>query len=108
MIIGGTTNSLTDSITSSKLTLKQGSNIVMTYSDGLVTLNAAAVADSVDSDEKLYLIGAKAQGTNQTTFSDSEVYVTNGVLTTSKTQVGGGVVTMEYDNNYKALKFVFA
>lgn len=108
VVIGETTNSLTDSITSSKLTLKQGTNIVMTYSDGLVTLNAAAVADSVDSDEKLYLIGAKAQGTNQTTFSDSEVYVTNGVLTTSKTQVGGGVVTMEYDNSYKALKFVFA
>ena len=106
--IGDETKSLTSDITSSKLALKQGSNIVMEYSEGTVTFNAEAVSDSTNSDDKLYLIGAKEQGENQTTFSDEEVYVTNGTLTTSKTQVGGGAITMEYDSSYKALKFVFA
>lgn len=108
IVIGETTNSLTSDITSSKLSLKQGSNIVMEYSEGTVTFNAEAVSDSTNSNDKLYLIGAKEQGENQATFSDEEVYVTNGTLTTAKTQVGGGAVTMEYDNSYKALKFVFA
>lgn len=108
IVIGEATNSLTSDITSSKLSLKQGSNIVMEYSEGIVTFNAEAVSGSTNSNDKLYLIGAKEQGENQATFSDEEVYVTNGTLTTAKTQVGGGAVTMEYDNSYKALKFVFA
>jgi hypothetical protein len=80
----------------------------MEYSAGTVTFSSEAVSDSTNSDDKLYLIGAKEQGENQATFSDEEVYVTNGTLTTAKTQVGGGKVTMEYDSSYKALKFVFA
>ena len=64
-------------------------------------------AGSTNSDSKLYLIGATSQAANPQTYSDSEVYTTNGTLTTNKTQVGGGEVTMEYDSSYKALKFVF-
>ena len=65
-------------------------------------------AGSINSDSKLYLIGATAQSAESQTYSDSDVYTTNGTLTTVKTQVGGGAVTLEYDSNYKALKFVFA
>ena len=64
-------------------------------------------AGSTNSDSKLFLVGATSQAANPQTYSDSEVYTTNGTLTTAKTQVGGGAVTMEYDSTYKALKFVF-
>ena len=64
-------------------------------------------AGSTNSNSKLYLIGATSQAANPQTYSDSEVYTTNGTLTTNKTQIGGGEVTMEYDSSYKALKFVF-
>lgn len=65
-------------------------------------------AGSTNSDSKLYLVGATTQAANSQTYSDSEVYTTNGTLTTTKTQVGGGAVTLEYDTSKKALKFKFS
>lgn len=46
-------------------------------------------AGSTNSDSKLFLIGATSQATNPQTYSDSEVYTTNGTLT-AKTFEGSG------------------
>ena len=40
-------------------------------------------AGATDNAEKLYLIGAKSQGANPQTYSNSNVYMTNGALTTN-------------------------
>ena len=108
------TDILTTATTSNALNLKAGSNITITNSNGTVTITGTVTntdtkntAGSTNTDSKIYLIGATAQATNPQTYSDSEVYTTNGTLTTAKTQVGGGAVTMEYDSTKKALKFVF-
>ena len=69
--------------------------------------NTKNTAGATDTSSKIYLVGATSQNDNPQTYSDNEVYATSGVLTTKKTQVGGGSVTMEYDSTYKALKFVF-
>lgn len=73
-----------------------------------ITSDTKNTAGSTNSDSKLFLVGTTSQTTYAQTYSDSEVYTTNGTLTTAKTQIGGGAVTMEYDSSYKALKFVFA
>lgn len=95
------------------LNLKAGSNVTITNSSGTVTIASSYTdtkntAGSTNSDSKLFLIGATSQAANPQTYSDSEVYTTNGTLTTNKVQVGNGTATMEYDSSYKALKFVFA
>ena len=64
--------------------------------------------NSTDTSTKIYLIGATSQSTTPNTYSDNEVYVTNGVLTTKQVQIGNGSVNMQYDSSLKALKFVFA
>ena len=64
-------------------------------------------AGSTNTDSKIYLVGATSQGNNELTYSDSEVYTTNGTLTTKEVEVGGGSVNMRYDSTAKALRFVF-
>lgn len=99
------------STSSTALNLKAGSNVSLSYSSGTVTITGTGdtknTAGSTNSNSKLYLIGATSQAANPQTYSDSEVYTTNGTLTTAKTQIGGGEVTLEYDSTKKALKFVF-
>ena len=65
-------------------------------------------AGSTDTSSKIYLIGATSQAANPQTYSDNEVYTTSGVLTTKKTQVGGGACTLEYNTTTATLDFVFA
>ena len=62
---------------------------------------------STNTDSKIYLVGATSQANNTNTYSDSEVYTTNGTLTTKEVEVGGGSVNMRYDSTAKALRFVF-
>ena len=63
---------------------------------------------STNTDSKIYLVGATSQANNTNTYSDSEVYTTNGTLTTNKVQVGNGSVTMQYDSSEKSVSFVFS
>lgn len=65
-------------------------------------------AGSTDTSSKIFLIGATSQASSPQTYSDNEVYVTNGVLTTKKVQVGGTAATLEYDSTNKCINFVFA
>lgn len=62
---------------------------------------------STDTSSRIFLVGATSQAANPQTYSDNEVYVTSGVLTTKKVQVGGQAATMEYDSTNQCINFVF-
>ena len=51
---------------------------------------------------------AASQAANPQTYSDNEVYATNGVLTTKSVQVGGTSATMQYNSTNECIEFVFA
>lgn len=65
-------------------------------------------AGSTDTSSKIFLIGATSQAANPQTYSDNEVYATNGVLTTKSVQVGGTAATIQYNSTTKSIDFVFA
>ena len=65
-------------------------------------------AGSTDTSSKIYLVGATTQAANPQTYSDNEVYVTSGVLTTKSVQVGGTAATMQYNSTNKCIDFVFS
>lgn len=67
------------------LELAAGSNVTLTpdATNDKVTIaatNTKNTAGSTDSSSKLYLIGATSQGANPQTYSNSNVYTTNGTL----------------------------
>lgn len=94
-IVAGTNVTVTPDATNKKITISSS------YTD---TKNTAG---STNTDSKIFLVGATSQAANPQTYSDSEVYTTNGTLTTKKVQVGVGSATMEYDSTYEAITFVF-
>lgn len=65
-------------------------------------------AGSTDTSSKIFLVGATSQAANPQTYSDNEIYATNGVLTTKSVQVGGTAATMQYNATNKCIDFVFA
>lgn len=102
---------LNDNITLTKEDIGLGNVLdVASYSKEEIDdlLENISGVNSTDTSTKIYLIGATSQSAAPNTYSDNEVYVTNGVLTTKQVKVGGGSATMEYDSSLKALKFVFA
>lgn len=64
-------------------------------------------AGSTDTSSKIYLIGATSQAANPQTYSDNEVYATDGVLTTKTVQIGGGSCSLVYNSTTKSCDFVF-
>ena len=94
------------------LTLVAGSNITLTPSGDNLTIastytDTLNTAGSTNTSSKIYLVGATSQASSAQTYSDDEVYVTNGTLTTKEVQVGGTAATMKYDSTSKSIKFVF-
>ena len=74
-------------ITPGTLNLKAGSNVTFNNSNGTLTINSSAsgtdtknTAGSTNSNSKLFLIGATSQAENPVTYSNSEIYATNGIL----------------------------
>lgn len=75
-------------ITPGTLNLKAGSNITFNNSNGTLTINSSAsgtdtkdTAGSSNSTSKLYLVGATSQSSaGVTTYSNANVYATNGTL----------------------------
>ena len=66
-------------------------------------------AGSTDTSSKIFLIGATSQGANPQTYSDDEIFATDGVLTTKKVQIGGtSAATIQYNNTNQCIEFVFA
>ena len=86
------------------------SNAVKTFVEGkgYVTTDTKNTAGSTDTSSKIFLIGATSQAANPQTYSDNEVYVTSGVLTTKSVQVGGTAATVQYNSTLQAIEFVFA
>ena len=99
------TNQLTLSANTKYKLTAGGSTFIFTTPTDNDTKNTAG---STDTSSKIYLIGATSQAANPQTYSDNEVYTTSGVLTTKKTQVGGGACTLEYNSTTATLDFVFA
>lgn len=64
-------------------------------------------AGSTDTSSKIFLIGATSQAANPQTYSDNEVYVTSGTLTTNKVQIGDTAVTVQYNSTDKCIEFIF-
>lgn len=75
---------------------------------GFSTTDTKNTAGSTDTSSKIFLIGATSQAANPQTYSDNEVYVTSGVLTTKSVQVGGTAATIQYNSTDKCIEFVFA
>ena len=69
--------------------------------------DAKNTAGSTNSDEKLFLIGATSQAESPQTYSDSEVYTTNGQLDANKIRIAENV-TLTYNSTEKTLDFIFA
>ena len=69
--------------------------------------NTLNTAGSTDTSSKIFLVGATSQAANPQTYSDNEVYVTSGVLTTKSVQVGGTAATIQYNSTNKCIDFVF-
>ena len=91
--------------TKGTFTLNQSGNATISLTDN--NTDTKNTAGSTNTTSKIYLIGATSQTTNPQTYSNSGIYGTNGVLTTSKTRIGGGNVTLEYNTEDECLDFVF-
>lgn len=85
------------------------SNAVKTFVEGkgYVTTDTKNTAGSTDTSSKIYLIGATEQSANPQTYSDDEVYATDGVLTTKSVQIGGGSASMVYNASTQSIDFIF-
>lgn len=76
---------------------------------GTVTVpdnNTLNTAGSTDTSSKIFLIGATSQAANPQTYSDNQVYATNGQLDANKMRVAEHV-TLQYNTTTAALDFIF-
>lgn len=64
-------------------------------------------AGSTDTSSKIFLIGATSQASNPQTYSDNQIYATNGQLDANKVRVAEKV-TLQYNSSTESLDFVFA
>lgn len=63
-------------------------------------------AGSTDTSSKIFLVGATSQAANPQTYSDNQVYATNGQLDANKVRIGEAV-SLVYDSTNKCLNFNF-
>jgi hypothetical protein len=110
--IGSSTTELGSNVEDgTTLTVEQGTNTTFEYNSGRLTISSADTKNTVgatNSTDEIMMVGVTTQGASQVSYSTTKIKAKNGVLTTTKTNVGDGAVTMEYDTTYKALKFKFA
>lgn len=75
---------------------------------GIVTdTDTKNTAGATDTSSKIFLIGATSQSTNPQTYSDNQVYTTDGQLDANKVRIGEHV-TLQYEDTSKCLSFVFS
>lgn len=99
------TNQLTLAASTKYALTAGGTSYIFTTPPNSDTKNTAG---STDTSSKIFLIGATSQAANPQTYSDNEVYATNGILTTKSVQVGGTAATIQYNSTTKSIDFVFA
>ncbi len=95
----------TASVSGKDVTFTKGNNT--TFKITTQDTDTKNTAGSTDTSSKIFLIGATSQAANPQTYSDNEVYTTNGVLTTKSVQVGGTSATMQYNSTNECIEFVF-
>lgn len=74
----------------------------------VISTDTKNTAGSTDTSSKIFLIGATSQAANPQTYSDNEIYVTNGVLTTKSVQVGGTAATIQFNSSTNSIDFIFS
>lgn len=74
---------------------------------GIAITDTKNTAGSTDTSSKIYLVGATSQAANPQTYSDNEVFATNGVLQAKKFSVNNGA-TIEYNSTDKCIEFNFS
>lgn len=110
-VVVGSTTIAADS-NQDTLTLVAGSNVTLTpdATNDKVTIAATDTkntAGSTDTPSKIFLVGATSQAANPQTYSDNQVYATNGQLDANKVRIAEAV-TLVYDSTNKCLNFNFA
>ena len=76
---------------------------------GYVTTDTKNTAGSTDTSSKIFLVGATSQAANPQTYSDNEVYATDGKLSMKEAQIGGDTGPIaRYNTTTKSLDFVFS
>lgn len=74
---------------------------------GIAETDTKNTAGSTDTSSKIYLVGAASQAANPQTYSDNEVFATNGELQAKQFSVNGGA-TIEYNSTNKCIEFNFS
>lgn len=74
---------------------------------GYVPTYTKNTTGSTDTSSKIFLVGATSQAANPQTYSDNQVYVTNGQLDSNKVRVAEKV-TLQFDTATESLNFVFS
>ena len=103
--IGDAIVSITRSGTTFTYTTLWGNTGTFTQQDN--NSDTKNTAGSTDTSSKIFLIGATSQAANPQTYSDNQVYATNGQLDANKMRVAEHV-TLQYNTTTSALDFVFA
>ena len=106
----GSTNVVADKA-GDTLELAAGSNITLTpdATNDKVTIAATDTkntAGSIDTSNKIFLIGATSQAANPQTYSDNEVYATDGVLQAKEYSINNGAKIV-YNSIDKTIEFKF-
>lgn len=76
-------------------------------SQGYTTTDTKNTAGSTDTSSKIFLVGATSQAANPQTYSDNQVYATNGQLDANKVRIAEAV-TLVYDSTNKCINFNFS
>lgn len=82
----------------------------VTGASGKITVSSTDTkntAGSTDTSSKIFLVGATSQAANPQTYSDNQVYATDGQLNGNSVRVAE-VVSLVYDSTNKCLNFNFA
>ena len=103
--IGDAIVSITRSGTTFTYTTLWGNTGTFTQQDN--NSDTKNTAGSTDTSSKIFLIGATSQAANPQTYSDNQVYTTNGQLDANKMRVAEHV-TLQYNTTTSALDFIFA
>lgn len=86
-------------------TMNQTGNTTIELTDN--NTDTKNTAGSTDTSSKIFLVGATSQAANPQTYSDNQVYATNGQLNGNSMRVAEKV-TMQYNSSTESLDFVFA
>ena len=85
-------------------TMNQSGNTTIELTDN--NTDTKNTAGSTDTSSKIFLIGATSQAANPQTYSDNQVYATNGQLNGNSMRVAEKVV-MQYNSSTESFDFVF-